>query len=112
MPPHRHILLPPRMVLAPPKCSGGTGEVELTGENSEAQRGQGEAGITCLMAQLGSLSYRHSPLPLRSLWGLSLTYNPQTTTHVLVCRTTHVFSLSNPFFLLHVFSTSCPTALD
>ena len=35
-----------------------------------------------------------------------------STNHLSVARATHVFPLTNLFFPPHVFSTSCPTALD
>lgn len=112
MPLHHHIPLPPRMVLAPPRCSGGIGEAELTGESTEAQRGQGESDTTCLMVSLIPLSCHHSSMPVCLVQDLRITYISQTTTYILVCTITHVFSLPNPSFLPHVFSTSCPTASD
>lgn len=101
---------PPSVVLAPCRDSTGTGEIEFTGENTEAQSGQmGRMPLVWEAAQLVSLS-RHDPsLPLCLLWHLCTIYSALTTS---VSRATPVFPLQSPHFLPHVFSTSCPRALD
>lgn len=106
-----YLPLPLGIVLAPSRCSGGIGETEFTGENTETQRGQDEPNTPCLVRNPVGISLL-SLLFSVSLLALGSQHHLQPTNHLSVCSTTHVFLLPNPSFRPYAFFTSCPIALD